>query len=217
MSVVNTKWQNVQERSNLTQILRTIARRNREGEEEQGLRSREKRKVKSLYSGKESPWRCKRCRFDPWVGKMPWSRKWQPSQVFLPRKFHGQRSLVGYSTWGYKDSEVSEHTGTKSIIIQWISKIENPEELRSHMVVVNSTDFLLATCIPDFQATGTQKPHRCVVFFFFLITHRSKNAIPFTQHLPSLAQGPPKAQSSTTQNFSKITTVFHPKSTEKNR
>ena len=35
--------------------------------------------------------------FDPWVGKMPWSRKWQPATVFLPEKFHGQRSLADYS------------------------------------------------------------------------------------------------------------------------
>ena len=35
--------------------------------------------------------------FDPWVGKIPWSRKWKPTPVFLPGKFHGQRSLVGYS------------------------------------------------------------------------------------------------------------------------
>ena len=41
--------------------------------------------------------RCKRCGFDPWVGKIPWSRKWQHTPVFLPRNFHGQRSLVGYS------------------------------------------------------------------------------------------------------------------------
>ena len=33
--------------------------------------------------------------FDPWVGKIPWKRKWQPTPVFLPGKFHGQRSLVG--------------------------------------------------------------------------------------------------------------------------
>ena len=39
-------------------------------------------------------------RFDPWVGKMPWRRKWQPTPVFLPGRFHGQRSLVGYSPWG---------------------------------------------------------------------------------------------------------------------
>ena len=35
--------------------------------------------------------------FDPWVGKIPWSRKWQPTPVFLPGKSHGQRSLADYS------------------------------------------------------------------------------------------------------------------------
>ena len=40
---------------------------------------------------------CKRCKFDPWVRKIPWRRKWQPTPVFLPGKSHGQRSLAGYS------------------------------------------------------------------------------------------------------------------------
>ena len=40
--------------------------------------------------------------FNPWVGKIPWSRKWQSVLVFLPGKFHGLRSLVGYSPWGCK-------------------------------------------------------------------------------------------------------------------
>ena len=41
--------------------------------------------------------RHKRCQFDPWVGKIPWSRAWQPTPVFLPGEPHGQRSLAGYS------------------------------------------------------------------------------------------------------------------------
>ena len=52
------------------------------------------------YHGKESTCqyrRCKRQGFDPWVGKIPWSRKWQPTPVSLPGKSHGQRSLAGYS------------------------------------------------------------------------------------------------------------------------
>ena len=40
------------------------------------------------------------CRFDPWVRKIPWRREWQPNPVFLPGKFHGQRSLVGYNLQG---------------------------------------------------------------------------------------------------------------------
>ena len=54
-------------------------------------------------SGKESACQCRRCkRFDPWVGKMPWRRKWQPIPVFSPGKSHGQRSLWGYNLWGQK-------------------------------------------------------------------------------------------------------------------
>ena len=44
--------------------------------------------------------RCKRCRFDSCVGKIPWNRKWQPTPAFLPGKFRGQRSLANYSLWG---------------------------------------------------------------------------------------------------------------------
>ena len=50
--------------------------------------------------GKESTCqyrKLKRCGFDPWVGKIPWSRNWHPTPVILPAKSHGQRSLVDYS------------------------------------------------------------------------------------------------------------------------
>ena len=46
--------------------------------------------------------------FDPGAGKTPWGRKWQPTLVFLPRKFHRQRSLAGYSPWGHKESDTTE-------------------------------------------------------------------------------------------------------------
>ena len=45
---------------------------------------------------------CRRPRFNPWVGKIPWRRKWQPAPVFLPGKFHGQRGLAGYSSWNQR-------------------------------------------------------------------------------------------------------------------
>ena len=51
---------------------------------------------------------CSRPRFNPWVGKIPWRRKWQPTPVLLPRKFHGWRSLVGYSPWGHKELDMTE-------------------------------------------------------------------------------------------------------------
>ena len=50
---------------------------------------------------------CGRPRFDPWVGEIPWRRKWQSTPVLLPGKSHGQRSLVGYSPWGHKESDTT--------------------------------------------------------------------------------------------------------------
>ena len=49
---------------------------------------------------------------DPCVGKIPWSKKWYPATVFLPRKFHGQRSLAGYSPWDHRESDKTEQLGT---------------------------------------------------------------------------------------------------------
>ena len=45
---------------------------------------------------------CRRRGFNPWVGKIPWRREWQPTPVFLPGKPHRQRNLAGYSPWGHK-------------------------------------------------------------------------------------------------------------------
>ena len=43
---------------------------------------------------------CRRVRFNLWVRKIPWRRKWQPTSVLLPGEPHRQRILVGYSPWG---------------------------------------------------------------------------------------------------------------------
>ena len=76
-------------------------------------------------SGKESACQCRRCSFDPWVGKILWRREWQPTPVFLPRKFHGQRSLVVYSSWGRKGVRydcVAEHIDLFNLI-SWFGLI----------------------------------------------------------------------------------------------
>ena len=59
--------------------------------------------------GKESTCQRRRRGFDSWVGKVPWRRTWKPTPAFLPGKFHGQRSLAGYSLpWGCKESDTTE-------------------------------------------------------------------------------------------------------------
>ena len=66
-------------------------------------------------SGKESACQCRRHKrhwFEPWLGKIPWRRKWQPTPVFLPGKFHGQRRLAGYSPKGHKELDTTEQLST---------------------------------------------------------------------------------------------------------
>jgi len=61
----------------------------------------EKKGLPRWLSGKESACQCRRhgrLGFVPWVGKIPWSRQWQPTVVFLPRQSYGQRSLAGYDS-----------------------------------------------------------------------------------------------------------------------
>ena len=59
--------------------------------------------------GKEPTCQCRRHGFGPWIEKIPWRWKWQPTLVFRPGKSHGQRSLAGYSPWDCKESDTSEH------------------------------------------------------------------------------------------------------------
>ena len=56
----------------------------------------------------------------PGSGKVPWRRKWQPTQVFLPGEFHGQRSLVGYSSWSHKELDI-----TKLLTLKKLSSLQN--------------------------------------------------------------------------------------------
>ena len=74
---------------------------------------------------------------DPWVGKIPWRRQWQPSLVFLPGESHGQRRLTGYRSWGHKESDTTEWL-TDSVLLcykrsmlkdnNWQSKSEKESE-----------------------------------------------------------------------------------------
>ena len=58
----------------------------------------------------------RKCGFHFWVGKIPMRRNWQPTLVVLPGKSHGQRSLVGYSSWDCKESDMTELLTLSSIV-----------------------------------------------------------------------------------------------------
>ena len=62
---------------------------------------------------KESACHCRRHKrhgFDPWVGKIPWRRAWQPTPIFLPGESHRQTNLAGFSPWSHKESYITEAT-----------------------------------------------------------------------------------------------------------
>ena len=84
-------------------------------------------------SGKEYAFqgrRHRRCRFNPWVGKIPWSKKWQPILVFLPGKFHEQRSLACCVVHGVAKSQIHgarlEFPREAGLILRCAGKAGNP-------------------------------------------------------------------------------------------
>ena len=53
--------------------------------------------------------------FDPWGGKIPWKREWQPTSVIWSEKSHGKRSLEGYSPWGHQESDTTERLSIHTV------------------------------------------------------------------------------------------------------
>ena len=69
-----------------------------------------------------APSKCRRLRFNPWVGRISWRRKWQPMPVFLPGKPHGERSLAGYSPGGHRRAGhdwMNDHASTDKHTEPW--------------------------------------------------------------------------------------------------
>ena len=113
-------------------------------------------------SGKKSTcqWRrYKRCVFETWVGKTPWSRKWQPTPVFLSGKFHGQRSLAA-----------------------------TVEGVREHQHDWLSRDILDNICLSDMSFADIFSWFVAYFFILFIVsfTEQEKNLISMTSNLSIL-------------------------------
>ena len=70
---------------------------------------------------------CRRHRLDPWV-KISWSRKWQPTPVFLPGESRGQRSLAGFSPWGSKELDMTAAAAAAAKSLQSCPTLCDPIE-----------------------------------------------------------------------------------------
>ena len=89
---------------------------------------------------------CRRHKFDPWVEKIPWRRKWQLTPVCLPEKSNEQRSLVGYSPWGHKELDMTEWAHTHTIffllLLLWLWPLSLQPTLTSELLISQSYKFL---------------------------------------------------------------------------
>ena len=96
-------------------------------------------------SSKESASQCRRHGLYPWVGKSPWRREWQPTPVFLPGKAHGQRNLVGYSTRGHKESDMTERLSGQNAnsgkMVLWNTSLPSSRSLFLAPTTCLSTDW----------------------------------------------------------------------------
>ena len=90
-------------------------------------------------SGKEPACQCRGHKFNPWVRKTPWRRKWQPTPVFLPGESLGRRSLVGYSPWGHEESDTPErlHFHFSHILQPQKMLIQKAKVLNSEGIITN--------------------------------------------------------------------------------
>ena len=111
--------------------------------------------------GKESTCQCRRLRFDPWVGKIPCRRKWQPTPVFLTRKSHGQRSLVGYSPRHFQ--RVRHHLATtlQQQMPFYIKSQLSPVLSRLHSLI----HLILTTILGGKQSFSSVQSLSCVRLF----------------------------------------------------
>ena len=113
-------------------------------------------------SGKESACQCRRhrrCGLDPWIGKIPWRREWQPTLVFLPGKFHKQRNLVGYSPGGHTASEMtmSTHALSQFLDFKWKRNGKKciPSSLKTSPLILVLSPRL---CISPWTIAGSSVP-----------------------------------------------------------
>ena len=100
---------------------------------------------------------CKKPKFDSWVRKIPWRRKWQPTPVFLPGGFHGQRILTGYKIWSSKELDMTEQTTHR----MWKERFPYFE------VEIKAVFDMLRKCFICVNSTwrSTTRPSLCSIYF----------------------------------------------------
>ena len=92
---------------------------------------------------------CRQPGFNPWVGKISWRKEWQPTPVFLPGEFHGQRILAGYSPWGRKESDMTEQLTLSFIYIYIYIHTHTHIDTHTHTQILSCNKSIIFNCLID--------------------------------------------------------------------
>ena len=111
---------------------------------------------------------CRRPGFSLWVGKIPWRREWQPTPVFLPGEFLGQRRLAGYSPRGGKESDTTE----------WVSFHPMVNAVFSLVIPFSSLFSFLPEVLEDRMRNPPPHPHHHPATIFFATVSISSDSSP---------------------------------------
>ena len=124
---------------------------------------------------------CRRPRFDPSVGKIPWRREWLPIPVLLPGEFHRQWSLVSYSPQGHKESNTTE-TNTLTFTLMPCLNCSLVYLERSHLFCLQSGSLLLWSYSSQRLSAGISGRIESVLVKMQIRTLHFKPSV-FLQHL----------------------------------
>ena len=129
----------------------------------------------------KSPCQCykeRRWKFHPWVRMISLCRMWQHAPVFLPGNFHGQKSLVGYSSWGCKESVTAEHTHIIPFLLLSVLGGRRNKSSSSicklyHQFLETEFSFFSSTKLSFFFPTMQQAKEKFLFHIFAQLTNNS--------------------------------------------
>ena len=131
-------------------------------------------RLSRLLSGKVSACQCsrhKRLGFSPWIGKMPWRRKWHPDPVFLPGKFHRQKPLAACSSWGLTGSATTEQLSTHTLLLIIKPWFKNFKVSQMWKATDRSNSRRLAPHHPSKYSLEVIYNYDCLIKYFLLIRY----------------------------------------------
>ena len=137
-----------------------------------------------MVSSKKSSCQYRKYKFYPWVGKIPWRREWRHTSAFLPGKARGQRSLVGYSSWGCRELDTTQHLNNNYLaMLCQLLLYGKVNQLHIFSLVWISFPFRFTEHTVEFPVLcSTVGSHYLSVLYIILMVHICQSQFPNSSH-----------------------------------